>query len=265
VGSFLVFQLYGPMASWGEVAVGEVRASALHPTRSALLGLLAAALGLRRSDRDGLSALAAELRFAVRMESAGVPLTDYHTAQLGVPRRGRLDVTRADQLRDRRDQLQTLLSTRDYRCDGFWRVATWLLFPHSARWSLPALRAALEEPVFPLYLGRKSCPPSLPLAPRVVPAASFAEALVPSPDQASQFAWSEAVLRGLTGPFRKPQPARLFWEDDTPDLTVDRRVRRRDDPDPRRPRGFRIRWEYQAPVLHSEEESDAAQPDSPIA
>src|SRR6185295_12377864 len=64
--SFLVFRLYGPLASWGEVAVGEVRPSNLHPTRSALLGLLGAALGLRRSDEAALADLARTVRFAVR-------------------------------------------------------------------------------------------------------------------------------------------------------------------------------------------------------
>jgi len=50
VRDYLVFQLYGPLASWGDIAVGETRPSALTPSRSAILGLLAAALGLKRPD-----------------------------------------------------------------------------------------------------------------------------------------------------------------------------------------------------------------------
>jgi len=63
--SFLLFRLYGPLASWGEIAVGEVRPTALQPTRSALLGLLGAALGVRRGDDEAFSALGATLRFAI--------------------------------------------------------------------------------------------------------------------------------------------------------------------------------------------------------
>ncbi|WP_295540003.1 CRISPR-associated protein Cas5, partial [Thiolapillus sp.] len=47
---YLVFQLYAPLASWGGQAVGQERPSDDHPGRSALLGLLAAALGIRREE-----------------------------------------------------------------------------------------------------------------------------------------------------------------------------------------------------------------------
>ena len=43
---YLVFQLYGPMASWGEPAVGEMRHTNTIPGRPSILGLLAAALGV---------------------------------------------------------------------------------------------------------------------------------------------------------------------------------------------------------------------------
>ncbi len=42
--NYLVFQLYAPLAAWGGQAVGQERPSDDHPSRSALLGLLAAAL-----------------------------------------------------------------------------------------------------------------------------------------------------------------------------------------------------------------------------
>ncbi len=43
-------QLYGPLAAWGEQAVGGVRRSATHPSKSAILGLCAAAQGIRRDE-----------------------------------------------------------------------------------------------------------------------------------------------------------------------------------------------------------------------
>ena len=53
----LVFQLEAPLSSWGDVAVGEYRPTAEYPGQSAILGLLAAALGIDRLDTEGQSAL----------------------------------------------------------------------------------------------------------------------------------------------------------------------------------------------------------------
>ena len=50
MADFLVFQLYGALASWGDIAVGEYRPSQGHPSKSAITGLLAAALGIERED-----------------------------------------------------------------------------------------------------------------------------------------------------------------------------------------------------------------------
>ncbi len=56
MSQYLVFQLHGPMASWGVDAPGEVRHSHELPSRSALLGLLLAALGIRREEEQRLNA-----------------------------------------------------------------------------------------------------------------------------------------------------------------------------------------------------------------
>jgi len=55
--AFLLASLYAPMASWGEITVGERRTSWDRPSRSAILGLVAAALGIEREDQDGHDAL----------------------------------------------------------------------------------------------------------------------------------------------------------------------------------------------------------------
>ncbi|MBB3101732.1 type I-E CRISPR-associated protein Cas5/CasD [Azomonas macrocytogenes] len=170
---YLLLRLYGPLASWGEIAVGESRHSAVHPSRSALLGLLGAALGIERDDEPGQQALIAGYRFGIKLESAGLPLRDYHTVQTGV-------LPRKFSFRSRRqelaaDKVDTYLSAREYRCDSLALVAVEALAdaPHD----LPALAAALKRPRFTLYLGRKSCPLALPLTPTLTQAATLREAL----------------------------------------------------------------------------------------
>jgi CRISPR system Cascade subunit CasD len=172
---YLVFQLYGPMASWGVPATGEIRRTATHPGRSALLGLLAAALGIPRTDEERLASLGSALRFGIKQVSPGTLLQDYHTAQVPSQERKVRRFTRRDELAGSRERLNTILSTRDYRCDGYWKVA--IPAPTGTDWGLADLKAALERPSFPLALGRRACPPAVPLAPRIVEAAGFRSAL----------------------------------------------------------------------------------------
>jgi len=171
---YLVFRLYGPMASWGEIAVGESRHSATYPSRSALLGLLAAALGVRRDDDAAQAALASAYRFGVKLLAAGTPLRDYHTVQSGTPPKKVVYRTRRQELADT-SRVGTLLSAREYRCDSLSLVAVEAL--DSAPHAVTELAQALEHPHFPLYLGRKSCPLAAPLQARCVTAASVREAL----------------------------------------------------------------------------------------
>ncbi|HBL7018682.1 TPA: type I-E CRISPR-associated protein Cas5/CasD [Serratia marcescens] len=88
---YLLFQLYAPMASWGAPAVGEVRHTDVIPTRSALLGLLAAALGIPRDNEDELNQFNQHYRFAILpLSSCEQWLRDYHTTQ--VPRENKCGV-----------------------------------------------------------------------------------------------------------------------------------------------------------------------------
>ncbi|MCA7014018.1 type I-E CRISPR-associated protein Cas5/CasD [Dickeya dadantii] len=162
---YLVFQLYAPLASWGEPAVGEVRHTSPVPSRSALLGLMAAALGIRREEEDRLAQFNAHYRFAVRLLSPRESwLRDYHTVQVPREERKRVRYTRRDELcSDPAQGLETLLTAREYRCDAYYHVA--VSATDGAPVTLSQLADALRTPVFPLYLGRKSCPLALPLAP----------------------------------------------------------------------------------------------------
>jgi len=143
---FLIFRLYGMMASWGDIAVGELRPTFDHPSRSAIVGLLAAALGIRRDEEEQLSALSNACRIAIRVDAPGVLLRDYHTSQVPPAGRGRKKrsfATRKEELAIPREDLSTVLSTRDYRCDAVSTVCV-----ESAPCSLADLANALNNPVF---------------------------------------------------------------------------------------------------------------------
>lgn len=237
---YLVFRLYGPLASWGDIAVGEVRPSATHPSKSAILGLVAAALRIDREQEATHQALARGYGFAVRVDSMGVPLVDYHTVQVppsGTGRNRRTFATRRDELCTLpRDALNTILSRRDYRMDALATAALWVRGAE-APFSLGAIRDALERPGFVLYLGRKSCPLALPLEAQVVQAPTVREAF-----EAAQFAELEA-LRHL----RLSETAGLYWEDGAPaGMEAQHTFERRDVPISRRRWQFDVRREHHA-------------------
>jgi CRISPR system Cascade subunit CasD len=164
---YLVFTLSATLASFGDVAGHERRGSWTWPGRSAILGLLAAARGIRRDgDFAGLDALSV----SVAVFETGEVMRDYHTVQTVPSAAVKAPQSRPQALRDGAGRLNTTITLRDYRAGVLYGVA--VTGP-----GLDALAEALERPVFQLYLGRKSCPLNAPLAPRLVQAASAAEAL----------------------------------------------------------------------------------------
>ena len=168
---FLIFRLWGPMASWGEIAVGERRGSWGRPSRSGVLGLVAAALGIERSDAPAHQQLEEGLGLAVRVNHPGKPLRDYHTAQSPSQKRGLRWATRRDELNPASD-LNTILSERGYYTEMNGLIALWARGACST-YPLAQIEARLAEPVFTLYLGRKACPLGLPPAARLVSAESL--------------------------------------------------------------------------------------------
>lgn len=160
---FLLFRLWGPMASWGQIAIGEQRQTWTRPSRSAVLGLVAAAHGIERVNAAEHLDLETRIGFAVRVDNAGRPLRDYHTAQAPVPERGRRWQTRRDELFAAKAR-STKLSERDYLLDMNAVVALWL---RTNGVDLAAIADRLRQPVFTLYLGRKACPLGHPLRPRL--------------------------------------------------------------------------------------------------
>ncbi len=204
---YLVFRLYGPMAAWGDIAVGEVRPTFMHPSKSAIMGLIAAALGIDRTDDEKHRALVENYGFAVQVNSVGTPLTDYHTVQVpssGTGRNRQIFTTRRDEiLSGPRQDLNTILSRRDYRMDASAIIVIWMKVP--SFYTLTDFQKALCEPHYVLYLGRKSCPLSLPIQAQVVAADSVRDAInvakfspldLPHTDSPALF-WEEGAVSGL--------------------------------------------------------------------
>lgn len=162
----LLFRLYGNLASWGEIAVGESRHSANYPSKSAILGLLAAALGMPRDDEAGQLALQSGYHIAVEVFSGGQLLRDYHTTQVPDSVGKFTYRTRRDELVLGKERLGTILSSREYRSDALAVVAVRALA--AAPFSLQQIQEKLIKPVFHLYLGRKSCPLAAPLSPQLL-------------------------------------------------------------------------------------------------
>ncbi|QRP46030.1 type I-E CRISPR-associated protein Cas5/CasD [Amycolatopsis sp. FDAARGOS 1241] len=142
--SALALRLAGPMQAWGSGSRFVRRTTETAPTKSGIIGLVAAALGVRRTDplEDLL-----QLRFGVRIDQPGELMRDFQTAQR--PRH------------DRSGNLtwQSLpLSTRYYIAD-----AVFLAILEGDRELVEGIDAAIRAPEFQLYLGRRSCPPVGPI------------------------------------------------------------------------------------------------------
>ena len=135
----LLLRLAAPLQAWGADSKFETRKTNREPTKSGVIGLLAAALGLRRDEREALARLA-QLRFGVRVEREGQLLVDYHTAKA-------------------QREKNPYVTYRHYLQDAVFLAG----IESEDTALLQQLQQALLHPAFPLYLGRRSCPPTLPL------------------------------------------------------------------------------------------------------
>jgi CRISPR system Cascade subunit CasD len=129
--STLLLRLAAPLQAWGQESKFERRLTSREPTKSGVIGMLAAALGRRRDESvDDLAAL----RFGIRIDQPGKMIKDFHTA---------------------RTESTSYVTERYYLADavfvaGFEGEAGFLI----------ELEKAVNSPVFPLYLGRRSCSPA---------------------------------------------------------------------------------------------------------
>ena len=173
--NYLIWTLTANLAAMGELAGNEYRPTLRYPGRSAILGMVGAALGINRSDTAGQKGLS-NLKLAVAIFDDGTPLRDYHTVQTI----GRACKHDAHSYRDAHENAGKFLFTtptqRDYRQNVHYGVALW-------NGDLNGIQAALTQPVYPIYLGRKNCPLSSPVAARVIQAETLEDAFrqLPNP------------------------------------------------------------------------------------
>ncbi|MHB0979853.1 MAG: type I-E CRISPR-associated protein Cas5/CasD [Thermoleophilia bacterium] len=146
----LLLRLEGPLQSWGLRARWDVRDTADEPSKSGIIGLLGCALGYPVGDRR-LETLEKQTRLAVRVEREGTRLVDFHTVTGVLPR--------ADGgFKGNAEDPATILSSRSYLED-----AAFLAVVAGPVALLEKCADALRTPAWPIYLGRKSCPPSRPV------------------------------------------------------------------------------------------------------
>ncbi|THA69291.1 type I-E CRISPR-associated protein Cas5/CasD [Streptomyces sp. A0958] len=161
--SVLTLRLAGPLQSWGSSARFARRTTESAPTKSGVIGLLAAAAGVERGDDEALAALSG-LRFGVRIDQPGSRVRDFQTAHHGVT------------------GASMPLSERFYLADAVFVAAV-----AGETGLLTRLHAALRAPAYPPFLGRRSCPPAQPVELGVREADSLHQALTDEPWQAA--AW----------------------------------------------------------------------------
>ena len=158
--SVLAIRLGGPLQAWGTSRrLDQYRRTEAFPTKSAVIGLLAAAQGRSRTaDLDDLTGL----RFGVRADRPGEVLRDFHTVSSLFDERGRFDPVHGRLPTAsggyRSVATSTQVSERFYLSDACFVAGL-----EGEVGLLDQLDQALTRPVFAPYLGRRSCPPDAPL------------------------------------------------------------------------------------------------------
>ena len=205
----LILNLEAPLMAFGGETIDNYGVIRPFPAASMLAGLLANAIGWRRTDREMHQGLQDRLVFAARIDrepAGGARMTDFQTAQLGARDQGWTTRGRPEgRAGGANTYLAPHLRFRDYFADLRVTVAL-RLQPEDDLPTLDDLAAALDEPARPLFIGRKPCLPSAPLFAGILDAATAVDALFVSPIETMEDA---------------PKSLRLLWPEgeDVPDVS----------------------------------------------
>jgi CRISPR system Cascade subunit CasD len=204
----LLLRLVGPMQSWGTTSRFDQRDTGKEPSKSGVVGLLAAALGIDRENWTNLEPLTC-LCMGVRHDRPGMARRDYQTAGCATTD----TIIKADGSPSK----DGVVSHRFYIADAAFLVA----LEGEDRALLQKIDAKLKNPVWPLALGRKSYLPSEPIwFKNGVQEAPLRDVLAQWPWIASLRKWEEPPERLLisfesqdrSGVLKMDQPLSSFAE-----------------------------------------------------
>lgn len=166
MNEYLILRLKGVLQSWGGHTFEDYRHSNLFPTRSGLVGLLAACLGIDRKDLENQKALSESFIYAVRVDETANrshKITDFHTVK---------DARKVDGTPNKKN---VVVSRREYLCDASFTVA--MKFVDNAAFDSQKIIKFLQTPVYTPFLGRRSCSLCAPPFHSIVRAESLIKAL----------------------------------------------------------------------------------------
>ena len=182
----LILRLEAPLVAFGGETIDNYGVIRRFPSASMLTGLLANALGWRRTEAERLQGLQERLVFGARIDrepANGVRMRDFQTVWLGPNDRGWTTRGRPE---GRGGGTSTYnaphLRYRDYFADMRISVAL-RLEPEDGFPTMKDLETALQEPARPLFIGRKPCLPSCRIFEDVVEADTVLAALLKWPPE----------------------------------------------------------------------------------
>lgn len=156
----LVLYLRAPLQSWGVSSKFGNRGTLDSPTRSGLLGLIAAACGIDKNDKTADSvwlARAMKLSMSVFVFRRGDRMTDYHTVGANYDRNDSWKKRMIPTTPDGKPR-GTDLTQRDYLTDSVFGAIL-----SGDDMLVDEMAAGLANPVWGVWFGRKSCVPTEPI------------------------------------------------------------------------------------------------------
>jgi CRISPR-associated protein Cas5/CasD subtype I-E len=204
----LAFLIDAPMQSWGASSKFQRRETESWPTKSALVGVFAAALGIDKHSPNESQKLAplAALSFSVFRWPKKYPslrLTDFHTIGGGYDKFDSWEKLHIPSKAGDGSAFGTVITRRSYLMD-----ARFIALFQGDRSTLEAIAAALLDPVWGVWFGRKACIPAEPLSPII--ATNPREALAVIQQKLSRDVAGGTNLEGLT---EMPGPGSYYQSD----------------------------------------------------
>ncbi len=196
--AYLALNFDAPLQSWGYQSKFDRRTTLAYPTRSGVIGVLCAALGVDRSNKDGLARLD-ELVVDVYVLRQGGRITDYHTIGGGYdPSRQRRSICRTAEGKVG----NTVQTRREYLEDARFGVVV-----SGSSHLIEELAGAIASPKWGGWLGRKAC----------IPAARVGEGIFDTLEDALQ---RLCTVTGVAAPERRAKEVAAFSDGD--DTLMDR-------------------------------------------